>query len=139
MNTTKLRRYEELLGVKMRLDKFFSMYLDKYGHKMDADKVDTPIWKLYKSKLKEYDGVSSEIKELEYWLSKTSEKVDKKKLEHVLIVREEAVAVEQEKLQKEQTIADTQTIVETEEEIVIEETVHDVNSDNEMDDNVQNS
>jgi hypothetical protein len=112
MNTTKLRRYEELLGVKMRLDKFFSMYLDKYGDKMDSDKVDTPVWKLYKVKLKEYDEVSSEIKELEYWLSKTEEKVNKKQLEHVLTVREEALTVEQEKLQKEQGVnADEKPVI----------------------------
>lgn len=117
MNTTKLRRYEELLGVKMRLDKFFSMYLDKYGDKMDSDKVDTPVWKLYKVKLKEYDEVSSEIKELEYWLSKTEEKVNKKQLEHVLTVREEALTVEQEKLQKvnadKKPVIDVKSLVES--------------------------
>lgn len=106
MNTTKLRRYEELLGVKMRLDKFFSMYLDKYGDQMDSDKVDTPIWKLYKVKLKEYEEVSKELKELEYWLSKTEEKVNKKQLEQVLSIREEAIVIEQEKESKKSDVSE---------------------------------
>jgi hypothetical protein len=93
------------------------MYLDKYGDKMDSDKVDTPVWKLYKVKLKEYDEVSSEIKELEYWLSKTEEKVNKKQLEHVLTVREEALTVEQEKLQKvnadKKPVIDVKSLVES--------------------------
>ena len=55
---------------KMKLDRFFSMFLDKFGPKMDHEKPDTQIWKLYKSKLKEYDEVSRKIKHLEYWITK---------------------------------------------------------------------
>jgi len=73
MNNAKtIKKYHELVGVKMRLDKFFSMFLDQYGDQMDPDKVDTPVWKLYKAKLKEYDAISKEIKAIEYWMSKNN-------------------------------------------------------------------
>jgi hypothetical protein len=68
MNLTE--KYNSLQIEKMKLDKFFSMFLEKFERKMDADKTDTPVWKLYKSKLKEYDKVSQELKHTEYWIKK---------------------------------------------------------------------
>jgi hypothetical protein len=68
MNLTE--KYNSLQIEKMKLDKFFSMFLEKFERKMDADKTDTPIWKLYKSKLKEYDKVNQELKHTEYWIKK---------------------------------------------------------------------
>jgi hypothetical protein len=67
---TLTEKYNSLQIEKMKLDKFFSMFLEKFERKMDADKTDTPIWKLYKTKLKEYDKVSQEIKNTQYWISK---------------------------------------------------------------------
>jgi hypothetical protein len=67
---TLIEKYNSLQIEKMKLDKFFSMFLEKFERKMDADKTDTPIWKLYKTKLKEYDKVSQEIKNTQYWISK---------------------------------------------------------------------
>jgi hypothetical protein len=55
---------------KMKMDRFFSMFLDKFGDKMDHEKPDTKIWQLYKSKLKEYDVINVKIRHLEYWISK---------------------------------------------------------------------
>jgi hypothetical protein len=55
---------------KMKLDKFFSMFLEKFERKMDSDNTNTPIWKLYKAKLKEYEKVDHEIKATKYWISK---------------------------------------------------------------------
>ena len=55
---------------KMKLDRFFSMYLDKFGSKMDHEKPNTKVWTLYKSKLKEYEEVSRKIKHLDYWIAK---------------------------------------------------------------------
>ena len=63
-------KYNSLQIEKMKLDKFFSMFLEKFERKMDPDKTDTPVWKLYKSKLKEYDKVSQELKHTEYWIKK---------------------------------------------------------------------
>lgn len=60
----------KLVIQRMKLDKFFSMFLDKFEKNMDADDVDTPIWKLYKTKLKEYDSVQRSIKLSDYYLTK---------------------------------------------------------------------
>jgi len=67
---TLIEKYNSLQIEKMKLDKFFSMFLEKFERKMDADKTDTPVWKLYKAKLKEYDKVSQELKHTEYWIKK---------------------------------------------------------------------
>lgn len=56
---------------KMRLDKFFSMFLDKVGGRMDPDKTNTPEWKLYKAKMKEYGDLSTAIRTLDYRISVT--------------------------------------------------------------------
>lgn len=71
MNTTELiTKHNGLILERMRLDKFFSLFLDKFEGKMDHNNTDTPIWKLYKQKLKEYDTLQREIKATEYWLKK---------------------------------------------------------------------
>lgn len=61
---------EQLTMDKMRLDKFFSLYLEKFGSKMDHNKPDTKIWDLYKQKLTEYTAMSTAIKTLQYRISK---------------------------------------------------------------------
>ena len=55
---------------KMKLDKFFSLYLDKFGSKMDHEKPNTKIWALYKQKMTEYSTLNTNIKTLEYRISK---------------------------------------------------------------------
>ena len=62
--------YVSLLNDKMKLDKFFSMYLDKFGDKMDPEKTDTNIWKLYKTKSKEYSELNHAINTANYYLNK---------------------------------------------------------------------
>lgn len=62
---------QDLIVEKMKLDKFFSMFLEKFERKMDPDKTDTPIWKLYKTKLKEYDKINHGIRTAEYWIAKS--------------------------------------------------------------------
>lgn len=61
----------DLVIEKMKLDKFFSMYLEKFERKMDPEKTNTPIWNLYKKKLKEYDEINRNIRACDYWLSKS--------------------------------------------------------------------
>lgn len=61
---------DELIVQKMKLDKFFTMFLDKFSDKMDPETLDTPIWKLYKSKLKEYDAVQRELTSTIYFINK---------------------------------------------------------------------
>lgn len=100
---SKINDYKELLGVKMRLDKFFSMFLDQYGDQMDSDNTDTPVWKLYKAKLKEYDTVSRSIKEAEYWIKKAELK--QADLDKVAAAKDAAEVVAAEKKAKEEAIA----------------------------------
>lgn len=67
---TLTEKRNELVVQKMKLDKFFSLYLEKFERKMDPDKPNTPIWKLYKTKLKEYGALNQEIRNTEYWIVK---------------------------------------------------------------------
>ena len=70
MNMNLIEKRNHLLIERMKMDKFFSLFLEKFERKMDPDKTDTPIWKLYKSKIKEYGELQREIKATEYWLHK---------------------------------------------------------------------
>ena len=65
-----INQQHQLLVEKMRLDKFFSLFLDKFERKMDPENTDTPIWKLYKTKLKEYADVQQAITAATYYLRK---------------------------------------------------------------------
>lgn len=62
--------YQSLVVDKMRLDKFFSMFLDKFSDKMDPKVTNTNIWKLYNKKTKEYSELEQVIKAAEYYLKK---------------------------------------------------------------------
>lgn len=68
--TDLLNEKTNLVLDKMKLDRFFSLFLDKYGMKMDSDKTNTPVWDLYKKKLKEYTELDVKIKTLDYRISK---------------------------------------------------------------------
>ena len=63
-------QHHKLLVERMKMDRFFTLFLDKFERKMDPDKTDTPVWKLYKQKLKEYDKLNREILATEYWIKK---------------------------------------------------------------------
>lgn len=67
--TEMLTELSQLRADKMKMDKFFTMYLDKFERKMDPEKPNTPVWNLYKQKMKEYDKVERQIKTLEYRIS----------------------------------------------------------------------
>lgn len=65
-----LKQQKDLIIKKMKLDKFFTMYLDKFSNKMDPSKPNTNIWKLYNDKMKEYSDVDYQLKVLGYYLAK---------------------------------------------------------------------
>lgn len=65
----------DLVIDRMKLDRFFSLFLDKFEKKMNPDITDTPIWKLYKAKMKEYAEVSRAITLSDYYLQKASNRV----------------------------------------------------------------
>jgi len=67
--------YISLLNDKMKLDKFFSMYLDKVGNKMDPEKTDTNIWKLYREKSNEYSELNHAINSANYYINKHAKNV----------------------------------------------------------------
>lgn len=55
---------------KMKLDKFMSMFLEKFERKMNWEDLDTPIWNLYRKKSDEYSKVSQLIKVATYYSTK---------------------------------------------------------------------
>jgi hypothetical protein len=62
--------YVSLIREKMKLDKFFSMYLDKFDKHMSEEQTDTPVWNLYKKKYNEYSELNQTIRAAEYYLKK---------------------------------------------------------------------
>ena len=61
----------DLLMDKMKMDKFFSKYLSKLGAKMDFNAPNTPIWKLYHSKMIEYAELEQTLRSANYYLKKS--------------------------------------------------------------------
>lgn len=61
---------KELLIQKMKLNRFFTKYLDKFSNKMKPENTNTPIWDLYNKKLKEYEEIDYGIKTNAYYISK---------------------------------------------------------------------
>jgi hypothetical protein len=62
----------ELTIKRMKLDKFFTLFLDKFEKKMNPDVTNTPVWNLYKTKLKEYESIQRSITLTTYYLKRSS-------------------------------------------------------------------
>ncbi len=56
----------QLIIEKMKLDRFFSVFLDKY--EMDEDNVDTPEWFTYREMTKEYDRIDRLLKTTDFYI-----------------------------------------------------------------------
>jgi hypothetical protein len=69
---TLIEKRNSLIVERMKMDKFFNMFLDKFERKLDPEKPDTPIWKLYRAKVKEYYAINQEIRNTDYWIAKES-------------------------------------------------------------------
>jgi hypothetical protein len=65
-------KYLALRIQKQKLDMFFDVYLEKYDRFMRADDTENKYWKLYRSKLKEYEKVETEITSNRYFRRKFS-------------------------------------------------------------------
>lgn len=65
-------RRDTLVAQRMRLDKFFTLFLDKFHAKMNPDNTDSAVWKLYKLKLKEYDDIQRELRSNDYWIKRSA-------------------------------------------------------------------
>ena len=72
MKTLKELQLEQkdLLIEKIKLDRFFTKYLDKFSSKMHPENTNTPIWKLYNTKLEEYEDVNRRLRTNEYYVRK---------------------------------------------------------------------
>lgn len=59
-----------LLIERMKMDKFFSLFLDKFERQMDPEKPNSNIWNLYRKKMKEYEELQRAIRSSEYYIGK---------------------------------------------------------------------
>lgn len=59
----------ELIVEKMKLDKFFSIFLSANG--LDENHTDTNEWKEYKTELNKYQDISNRINWVDYYLKRT--------------------------------------------------------------------
>lgn len=62
------QEYKNLTIAKIQLDRFFTKFLDKYDSKMNPCNTNTPIWKLYHAKHKEYEEISYKLRTTEYYM-----------------------------------------------------------------------
>jgi len=58
----------ELIVDKMKLDKFFSVFLDE--HDLTEENTCTPEWHTYKEMLKNYETIQSLINSTDYYIKK---------------------------------------------------------------------
>lgn len=58
---------DQLVVAKMKLDKFFSIFLDE--NEMDDNNTDTAAWLTYREMTKEYERVTNLIKSTDYYIS----------------------------------------------------------------------
>jgi hypothetical protein len=59
-----------LLKQRIFMDRWFDKYLDMFEKKMNVDETDTPIWKLYKQKSKEYSELNGVITTADVYIKK---------------------------------------------------------------------
>ena len=52
------------------MDRWFDKFLEMFERKMSTEDLDTPIWKLYKTKTKEYSELNGIIKTADNYLNK---------------------------------------------------------------------
>ena len=53
---------------KMKLDKFFSVFLEE--NNLDMEDINSNKWSMYRNKLKEYSSVTQKIKWSDYYLGR---------------------------------------------------------------------
>lgn len=55
---------------KMKLDRFFSIFLDE--NEMDENDLNTPVWFTYKEMLKEYDRIDRLLKTTDFYIKQNA-------------------------------------------------------------------
>jgi hypothetical protein len=66
-------KFKDLTIAKVKLDRFFTKFLDKFDKQMDSCNTNTPIWKLYNTKCKEYEEITYQIRSTEYYMNKVND------------------------------------------------------------------
>ena len=61
---------DEVIIQKMKMDKFFSMFLEKFENDMDPNVLGTPIWNLYNTKLAQYRELRQLETATQYYLAR---------------------------------------------------------------------
>jgi hypothetical protein len=59
-----------LIKERQVMDRWFDKFLDMFERKMSTEDTETPIWKLYKTKSKEYSELNSIIKSADIYINK---------------------------------------------------------------------
>ena len=68
---TKLQELlNEVIIQKMKMDKFFSMFLEKFENDMDPNVLGTPIWNLYNTKMAQYKELRQLETATQYYLAR---------------------------------------------------------------------
>lgn len=63
--------YDVLVVEKMKMDRFFSEFLEETESEMnESNTFDSPAWVTYKQKLKEYANIESFLNQSKYYLNK---------------------------------------------------------------------
>ena len=62
---------DEVIIQKMKMDKFFSMFLEKFENDMDPNILGTPIWNLYNTKLAQYRELRQLETATQYYLARS--------------------------------------------------------------------
>jgi hypothetical protein len=52
------------------MDRWFDKYLDMFDRKMNPEETDTPVWKLYKTKSREYSELNEVITTANAYINK---------------------------------------------------------------------
>ena len=60
----------EVIIQKMKMDKFFSMFLEKFENDMDPNVLGTPIWNLYNTKMAQYKELRQLETATQYYLAR---------------------------------------------------------------------
>jgi hypothetical protein len=59
-----------LIKQRKAMDRWFDKYLDMFDRKMNPEETDTPVWKLYKSKSREYSELNEVITTANAYINK---------------------------------------------------------------------
>ncbi len=63
--------YNAFVVEKMKMDKYFSVFLDEHEHEMNlSENYDSPAWQTYKQKMKDYDVIERFVNQSRYYLNK---------------------------------------------------------------------